>query len=110
MGFIISMLPMMLMQIPLAVVTWFLAKRIDLNHKLWTILVLIPFLGIFLFYYPFFKTILYALDRLNAIEGKINALMRHQKTLAAGGLGNVPQTAKKPEAPKPSDDSVFLDK
>lgn len=107
MGFILSLIPMMIMQIPLAIVTWFLSKRIGLNHVLWSILVLIPIIGMILFYYPFFKMVLYALDRLNAIEGKINALMRHQKTLAASGV----KTQENESTPQPtSSDSVFLDK
>ena len=106
-GLILNFLPLLMMQIPLAVVTWFLSKRIGINHFLWTTLVLMPVIGVFLFYYPFFKMVLYALDRLNAIEGKINALMRHQKTLAVDGV----KTQEKTDTPQPtSSDSVFLDK
>ena len=53
--------------LPFAIGLYFVAGRIGQNQLLWAVLALIPVVNWFFVIYAFFVTVLYALDRLNAM-------------------------------------------
>lgn len=65
-------LPLILMQAIFAIFVYPLAKRMQMNAPLWTVLSIVPVLGFLIFYYVGFKVALYMLDALNEIKNKLN--------------------------------------
>lgn len=70
MGFI----PLIVMQAIFAIFVYPLAKRMQMNAPLWTVLCLIPFIGFLVSYYIGFKVALYILDALNEIKSKVSKI------------------------------------
>lgn len=67
---VMQLLPIMIFQIIYAVVVFQLCRKQNWNAFLWTVLTLVPVLGMIVFIVVFLSTMLKTLDRLNAIEGK----------------------------------------
>jgi hypothetical protein len=65
---ILSLVPMMLIQLGFALMVGGLARRVGANPFLWTVLVLIPILGFVFLYYCLFRIIAYMLDSLNELK------------------------------------------
>jgi uncharacterized membrane protein len=65
-------LPLIIMQAIFAIFVYPLAKRMQMNAPLWTVLSVVPVLGFLIFYYVGFKIALYMLDALNEIKKKLN--------------------------------------
>lgn len=65
-------LPLIIMQGIFAVMVYPLAKRMQMNAPLWTVLSLIPVIGFIIFYYIGFKVAIYMLDALNEIKDKVS--------------------------------------
>ena len=70
---------LVIVALPFAIGLYFVAGRIGQNQLLWAILALIPVVNWFFAIYAFFATVLYALDRLNAMAPP-----------AQGTMGNAP--------------------
>ena len=58
---------LVIIALPFAIGLYFVAGRIGQNQLLWAVLALIPVVNWFFVIYAFFVTVLYALDRLNAM-------------------------------------------
>ncbi len=69
---LMGFLPLILMQAIFAIFVYPLAKRMQMNAPLWTVLSVVPVLGFLIFYYVGFKVALYILDALNEIKNKLN--------------------------------------
>jgi uncharacterized membrane protein len=65
-------LPLIITQAIFAIFVYPLAKRMQMNAPLWTVLSIVPVLGFLIFYYVGFKVALYMLDALNEIKNKLN--------------------------------------
>ena len=67
---LISLLPLMIIGIPLAIGNYFLARRIDgASPVLWFVLSIIPFVNFVFFYYVGYKVVFAVLDHLRAMRG-----------------------------------------
>ncbi|MEN9983817.1 MAG: hypothetical protein RI918_1786 [Pseudomonadota bacterium] len=71
MGTLISLVPLMLMQAIYAIFIALIAKRTNKNVWLYTILSIVPILGMFFFLYVIASTFLRLLDSVNALEKKV---------------------------------------
>jgi len=66
-------LPMIIISIPYAVFAGALAQRLNGNTVLWVILALIPFVGIFFFWYLLYRIVTGILDRIDAVGSRLAA-------------------------------------
>lgn len=71
-GLLMQLLPLMIIQLLYAVVTFQFASKQRWNAWVLTIVVLIPIVGMIAFIVIFLTTLLKTLDRLNVLEGKGN--------------------------------------
>ncbi len=70
-GLIMQLLPSLLIQIPLVILTWRICRKRGVSPWGWSIGVAIPIVGLFWWSLAFIPTsIMAAFDRLNAMQGK----------------------------------------
>lgn len=69
---LISLLPWMLMSIPMAFGNYFLARRLDRNPILWAMLSLVPILNFFFLLYIYYVLIFRVLDYLRNISERLS--------------------------------------
>lgn len=67
---LIEFAPMLTMQAIYAIFVVQIAKRTQKNVPVYTILSLIPFVGLFFFIYVFWGTFLYLLDSINQLKAQ----------------------------------------
>ncbi len=67
---LMQFVPLMILQLLYAVVTFQIARKQRWNAWILTIVVLIPVVGMIAFIVIFLSTLLKTLDRLNVLEGK----------------------------------------
>lgn len=72
-----QLLPFLATVIPLAIGFYHLAGRMGRSQLGWFVMSLIPVFNFFFFIYGWFSTLLYMLDRLNAISGIKPPLVNH---------------------------------
>jgi hypothetical protein len=65
-----QLLPLLIIQTLYAVVTFLMAGKQGKNPWVWSILTIVPVLGMFVFLVFIVTTMLSVLDRLNVLEGK----------------------------------------
>jgi hypothetical protein len=70
---LMSLLPFLILSIPLAVCAYKLAPRLGKNSFLWAILSLIPLFNFFFLYYMGYCFAVRVLDRLDAISKRVGA-------------------------------------
>jgi len=69
-GLLMQLVPLMVLQLLYAVVTFQLCSKQRWNAWILTLVVLIPVIGMIAFIVIFLTTLLKTLDRLNVLEGK----------------------------------------
>ncbi len=69
----IALIPLVILMVPLAIGFTLLAGRMGRSQFLWGILSVIPFVNYFFWIYAMFVTLLYMLDKLNAISARAGA-------------------------------------
>lgn len=67
-----AFIPLMVIQLMLAIFVYVITKKMKMNQALWTILSLVPAVGLLIFYFLTFKVIVYMVDSLNEILEKVN--------------------------------------
>jgi hypothetical protein len=67
----VSLLPMIIISIPLAVGNYIIAPRLNKNRVLWVVLSLIPIFNIGFVWYVFYRIAIRVLDRLDAISQRL---------------------------------------
>jgi len=72
-GLLVSLLPMFILSIPLAIANYFLAFRLGKNGLLWAILTMIPLINFFAFWYLIYSAAFSALDRVAALERQVGS-------------------------------------
>lgn len=70
---IMSLLPFLILSIPLAVCGYKLAPRLGKSGPLWAVLCLIPLFNFFFLYYMGYCVAVRVLDRLDAITRRVGA-------------------------------------
>lgn len=70
---LLSLVPLLVMMVPLAIGFTFVAGRIGRNQVLWAIMSLIPFVNYFFWMYAWFVIVLYIIDKLKAIGERVGA-------------------------------------
>lgn len=65
---IMSLLPFLIVCVPLAILNYFLAQRLGKSAVLWALLSLIPGFNVFFVWYAFYRAMFTILDRLKAVE------------------------------------------
>jgi hypothetical protein len=61
---ILAFLPMLIIMLPYAIGTYFLAPRLGGNQVVWVILAIIPLVNFVFFPYVMFKTLFFIIDNL----------------------------------------------
>ena len=64
---LLPLIPMMLIQVPIAIGVYYLAPKMRARRGLWTVLSLIPVLGWLVLYVLFFMWMGYITDSLNTL-------------------------------------------
>jgi hypothetical protein len=67
-----AFIPLMVIQLMLAIFIYVITKKMKMNQALWTIFSLVPGVGLLIFYFLTFKIIVYMVDALNEILEKVN--------------------------------------
>lgn len=70
---LISLIPFMVLSIPIAIVNYFLARRLGKSPALWLILSLIPLFNVYFWWYALYATAFTILNRLDKISARVGA-------------------------------------
>lgn len=70
---LISLLPSLIIMIPLAVVHYFLAAYLGRSQVVWAILTIIPFFGVFFTMYVWYLSLFTVLKRVEQLAGPLDS-------------------------------------
>lgn len=71
-GLIVICIPYFVIQLFLGIYVYAVSKRIGIHRALWTILSLVPILGLFVIIYATLKSNLYMLDTINQVHDRVS--------------------------------------